>query len=161
MLGLVLKNSFLRQKAYKMTLAEDFALLEDLFVKGRRRMAIEVCPGEKKLLSMAALRVDETIADVCRSSRGRQYESRQEEKIVKCGLKAYQSRYLQLLIIRKAAAELRLLVLQTPASLILLVRLKHTALIHPTAHLTTHLCWAFPQPTSKSTHDPARQLPSI
>ena len=51
-----------RQRAYKSTLAEDTALLEDLTVQGRQRMAVEVRLEEKELLAMAALRVDETIA---------------------------------------------------------------------------------------------------
>lgn len=69
-LGLVLKEIITcRLKAYKTTLAEDIALLEDLTVQGRRRMAIEVRLGEKEILSMAALRVDETVADIGRSSR--------------------------------------------------------------------------------------------
>ena len=68
MLGLVLKEIIShRQKAYKTTLAEDVALLGDLAVQGRRRMAVEVRLGEKEILAMAALRVDETIADIGRS----------------------------------------------------------------------------------------------
>ena len=53
-----------RQRAYKSTLAEDTALLEDLTVQGRQRMAVEVRLREKELLAMAALRVDETIATI-------------------------------------------------------------------------------------------------
>lgn len=69
-LGLVLKEIIShRQKAYTTTLAEHTALLEDLSLQGRRRMAIEVRLGEKEILSMAALRVDETVAEVGRSSR--------------------------------------------------------------------------------------------
>lgn len=45
-------------------LAEDIALLKDVPVQGRRRMAVEVRLGEKEILAMAALRVDETIADI-------------------------------------------------------------------------------------------------
>ncbi|KAF6223486.1 hypothetical protein HO133_000329 [Letharia lupina] len=64
-LRLVLKEIISdRQKAYKTTLAEDIALLHDLTVQGRRRMAIEVRLGEKEVLSMAALRVDDTIAEL-------------------------------------------------------------------------------------------------
>ena len=69
-LGLVLKEIIShRQKAYKTTLAEDTARLEDFAVQGRRRMAIEVRRGEKEILAMAALQVDETLADIGRSSR--------------------------------------------------------------------------------------------
>lgn len=57
-----------RLKAYRTTLAEDVALLEDLTVQGRRRMAIQVRLGEKEILSMAALRVDETVAELRQSS---------------------------------------------------------------------------------------------
>ena len=64
-LGLVLKEIIShRQEAYKTTLAEDIAFLEDLSVKGRRRMSIEVRLGEEEILSMAAPSVDETIADI-------------------------------------------------------------------------------------------------
>lgn len=64
-LSLVLKEIISdRQKAYKTTLAEDIALLHDLTVQGRRRIAIEVRLGEKEVLSMAALRVDDAIADI-------------------------------------------------------------------------------------------------
>ncbi len=67
-LGLILREIISdRQKAYRTTLAEDIALLGDLAVQGRRRMAIEVRLGEKEILAMAALRVDETIADIGRS----------------------------------------------------------------------------------------------
>lgn len=69
-LGAILKEIIShRQKAYRTTLAEDVALLEDLTIRGRQRMAIEVRLGEKEILAMAALRVDETIADIGRSSR--------------------------------------------------------------------------------------------
>lgn len=69
-LGSILKEIIShRQKAYRTTLAEDVALLEDLTIRGRQRMAIEVRLGEKEILAMAALRVDETIADIGRSSR--------------------------------------------------------------------------------------------
>lgn len=68
-LGLVLKEIMSRRlKAYRTTLAEDVALLEDLTVQGRRRMAIQVRLGEKEILSMAALRVDETVAELRQSS---------------------------------------------------------------------------------------------
>lgn len=69
-LGLVLKEIISqRQKAYKTTSAEDIALLEDPSVQGRKRMAIEVRLGEKEILDMAALQVDETIADIHSLSR--------------------------------------------------------------------------------------------
>ena len=69
-LGLILKEIIShRQKAYTTTLEEDLALLEDLTIQGRQRMAIEVRLGEKEILAMAALRVDGTIADIGRSSR--------------------------------------------------------------------------------------------
>lgn len=69
-LGLVLKEIISdRQKAYKTTLAEDIALLENRTLQRRRRMAIEVRLGEKEILSMAALRVDETIAEIGRKSK--------------------------------------------------------------------------------------------
>ncbi len=69
-LGLVLRDILPhRQNIYKTTLPEDIALLKNYSVQGRRRMAIKVRLGEKKILSMAALRVDETIADIGRSSR--------------------------------------------------------------------------------------------
>ena len=42
-----------KQSAYKTTLAEDAALLEDATVKGRRRMAVEVRLGEKEILALA------------------------------------------------------------------------------------------------------------
>ena len=61
-LDLVLKIISHRQRAYRSTLAEDTALLEDLTVRGRQRMAVEVRLGEKKQLAMAAFQVDETIA---------------------------------------------------------------------------------------------------
>lgn len=68
-LGLLLKEIIShRQKAYKTTRAEDLALLEDPTVQGRWRMAIEVRLGEKEILAMAALRVDETIADIGRKA---------------------------------------------------------------------------------------------
>ena len=53
-----------RQRAYKSTLAEGTALLEDLTGQGRQRMAVEVRLGKKEILAMAALRVDETIAAI-------------------------------------------------------------------------------------------------
>ena len=69
-LGSILKEIIShRQKAYRTTLAEDVALLEDLTIQGRQRMAIEVRLGEKEILAMAALRVDGTIANIGRSSR--------------------------------------------------------------------------------------------
>ena len=62
-LGLVLKEIIShRLRAYKTTLSEDTALLENLSVQGRQRMAIEVRLGEKEILTMAALHVDKTIA---------------------------------------------------------------------------------------------------
>ena len=64
-LGLVLNEIIShKQKAYKTSMEEDIALLDDSTVLGRRRMAIEVRLGEKEILAMAALRVDETIADM-------------------------------------------------------------------------------------------------
>ena len=67
-LGLVLKDIIShRQKAYKTTGAEDVALLDDVTVQGRRRMAIQVRLGEKEILSVAARRVDETVADIGRN----------------------------------------------------------------------------------------------
>ena len=55
-LDLVLKESVShRQRAYRSTLAEETALLEDLTVRGRQRMAVEVRLGEKEILAMAAL----------------------------------------------------------------------------------------------------------
>ena len=69
-LGSILKEIIShRQKAYRTTLVEDVALLEDLTIQGRQRMAIEVRLGEKEILAMAALRVDGTIADIGQSSR--------------------------------------------------------------------------------------------
>ena len=53
-----------RQRAYKSTLAEGTALLEDLTGQGRQRMAVEVRLGQREILAMAALRVDETIAAI-------------------------------------------------------------------------------------------------
>ena len=68
-LGFVLKEIIShRQKAYKTTLAEDLALLEDLTVQGRWRMAVDVRVGEKQILDMAALQVDETIAAIGRKA---------------------------------------------------------------------------------------------
>ena len=64
-LGSVLKEIiFRKQKAYKETMEEDVALLDDSTVLGRRRMAIEVRLGEKEILAMAALQVDGTVADM-------------------------------------------------------------------------------------------------
>lgn len=75
-LGLVLKEIISqRQKAYKTTSAEDIALLEDPSVQGRKRMAIEVRLGEKEILDMAALQVDETIADIHSLSRAEEEKS--------------------------------------------------------------------------------------
>ena len=80
-LGLVLKEIILhRQKAYKTTLAEDVALLEDPNVQGRRKMAIEVRLGEKEILSMAAVRVDETFANISRSSSEDEKTSRAKRR---------------------------------------------------------------------------------
>ena len=53
-----------KQRAYKSMLAEDTAFLEDLTVRGRQHMAVEVRVGEKEILAMAVLRVDETIAAI-------------------------------------------------------------------------------------------------
>ena len=66
---------------------EDIALLDDPTVLGRRRMAIEVRLGEKEILAMAALQVDETIADM---------KSHLKRKSVRGSLKAYEFRYLQI-----------------------------------------------------------------
>ena len=64
-LGLVLNEIIShKQRAYQTTMEEDIALLNESTVLGRRRMAIEVRLGEKEILAMAALRVDETIADM-------------------------------------------------------------------------------------------------
>ena len=58
------QGDFLRQRADKSTLAEDAALLRDLTVQGRQRIAVKVRLGEKEILALAALRVHETIAAI-------------------------------------------------------------------------------------------------
>ena len=50
-----------RQSAYKTTIAEDAALLEDATVQGRRRMAIEVRLGEKEILALASDEIEKRI----------------------------------------------------------------------------------------------------
>ena len=61
-LCLVLRDIILsRKSAYKTTIAEDAALLENAEVQGRRRMAIEVRLGEKEILAMAADEVEKKI----------------------------------------------------------------------------------------------------
>lgn len=50
-----------RQSAYKTTIAEDTALLEDTTVQGRRRMAIEVRLGEKEILALASDEIEKRI----------------------------------------------------------------------------------------------------
>ena len=50
-----------RQSAYKTTIAEDAALLEDATVQGRRRMAIEVRLGEKEILALAGDEIEKRI----------------------------------------------------------------------------------------------------
>lgn len=50
-----------RQSAFKTTIAEDAALLEDATVQGRRRMAIEVRLGEKEILALASDEIEKRI----------------------------------------------------------------------------------------------------
>ena len=50
-----------RQSAYKTTIAEDAALLEDATVQGRRRMAIEVRLGEKEILALVSDEIEKRI----------------------------------------------------------------------------------------------------
>ena len=51
-----------RQSAYKTTITEDIALLDNPSVQGRHRMAISVRLGEKEILAMAAEEVERRIA---------------------------------------------------------------------------------------------------
>ena len=68
-----------RQSAYKTTIAEDAALLEDATVQGRRRMAIEVRLGEKEILALASDEIEKRIVKY-QSTNGEEQDVSQFKK---------------------------------------------------------------------------------
>ena len=61
-LNVVLKEIIIsRQRAYKTTMTEDYDKLEDVNVRGRLRMAIEVRLGEKEILALAADEIEQRL----------------------------------------------------------------------------------------------------